>query len=441
MLAAVVLVWAAMTNHGLAAIADNGVLTLVTAAVAALAGTRALSSLAVLLSAVRWRDWTIALAALVASTTSLGGSYVAYDKLDTVRQAYAVFPEVGGMPARPTPTPDTDARNVPSALSSTTVGEATATEDTVAADRYLTVLLIGGDAGEGRWGVRTDSINLLGMNPATGDSYLIGIPRNIQPAPVPPSLTERFPDGFDNLINAAYQWGEANPELTPDPSNPGGSLLKAIVAELTGVTVQYYLRVDMAGFVELVDAVGGVTVDNLQTAPLSRLPGDFTSIPANLERGVQRLDGRLALAYSRSRAADSDYQRMARQRCVIAGLALQIRDHLDLRTAEAVADMVARNARTDLPRDMLPVFLSALTNLDPATVRSLPLTPPRFSSWPDITAMRAAVTELVTPGLSANGTTTPDTTDGTEPEPDGITTGLSSIGDGSGRDICRAPMP
>src|SRR4029453_4981144 len=95
--------------------------------------------------------------------------------------------------------------------------------------------------------------------------------------------------------------------------------------ELPGLPSDPYALVDLLGFVDLVDALGGVTVNNLKPldVEIDRLgrPGPPPALESQPRR--RRLNGFPALAYSRSRETTSDYDRMQRQRCVIGSLARQ----------------------------------------------------------------------------------------------------------------------
>jgi anionic cell wall polymer biosynthesis LytR-Cps2A-Psr (LCP) family protein len=80
----------------------------------------------------------------------------------------------------------------------------------------------------------------------------------------------------------------------------------------------------MQGFTEIVDAVGGVTLDLSERVPLPpSIPGE-RPLPASIGPGAVEMDGAMAIAYVRSRSGDSDYQRMGRQRQLLAALGSQV---------------------------------------------------------------------------------------------------------------------
>lgn len=240
------------------------------------------------------------------------------------------------------------------------------------------VLLLGGDAGPGRWGLRTDAMHLVSVDPSGGDVVVVSVPRNLSRAPMPGKLAEEFPRGFTNIANAVFGWGEAHAEevreaLGPTDA-PGASLTAAMVAELTGARVDAWVLTDMAGFIELIDAAGGVRmwVEQKIKAPGSVPSGKHPV--ADFEPGWHEMDGTDALAFARARKQDSDYHRMSRQRCVLASLASQVEpSELVLRWPQLTA-AIAENVRTNLsPRDVL--WLRGFAGIDSARVRVLSLDP------------------------------------------------------------------
>lgn len=263
------------------------------------------------------------------------------------------------------------------------------------------VLLVGTDAGAGRRGARTDSMNLVSVDGATGDAWVVGIPRNLQRAPMPAKLAAQFPDGFDDLLNAVWGWAEAHPGQAVDPDDPGGSTLKAVVANLTGQKVDYLVTVRMQGLDQVVDAIGGVDVDNLRAAPLTPLDDDPRPVPKVLPTGVQHLDGPLAVAYARSRRGDSDYERMARQRCVLEAVLKKARTPSVLGRYPALVAQLAGWVRTDAPRSATDRLASAFSRVDPAKVRVLSLVPPAVDvRRPDVAQVRALVAQLAAPAAA-----------------------------------------
>ena len=134
----------------------------------------------------------------------------------------------------------------------------------------LTVLLLGGDRGPGRSGIRTDTMIVLSVNVKTRNAVLFSLPRNMWGVPLPPAAAARFGDTYDNLLNSLYPFALAHPEAFRGGRDPGATALKQVIANLLGIRIDYYALVDFAGFVDVIDALGGVDM-NIPTAVLDRV--------------------------------------------------------------------------------------------------------------------------------------------------------------------------
>lgn len=192
------------------------------------------------------------------------------------------------------------------------------------------ILIVGGDAGPGRWGMRTDTMMMATVHSASGRMALTSIPRNLtslQFAPGSP-LAAEFPNGFDDLANGLFTHVNMNPALVDHYGSNGMQPEAMALVEALGyslnVQIDDFALVNMQGFTQVIDAVGGVTIEVGQSVPLPpSLPGE-RELPAAIGPGPVDMDGALAIAYARSRSADSDYQRMGRQRQLLAALGSQI---------------------------------------------------------------------------------------------------------------------
>jgi polyisoprenyl-teichoic acid--peptidoglycan teichoic acid transferase len=193
-----------------------------------------------------------------------------------------------------------------------------------------TVLLLGSDGGPDRFGDRVDSIILVSIHEASGRTALVSVPRNLTRLQFPPGTTmaERFPSGFSDLANAVYPYVENNADVALGFDIEGLSPAAVALAQSVGysldVRIDDYVFVDMFGFLAVVDALGGVTLDLATSVPLPpNIVGATRPIPESIGPGRVDLDGTLAIAYARSRAADSDYGRMERQRQLLEAIASQ----------------------------------------------------------------------------------------------------------------------
>jgi polyisoprenyl-teichoic acid--peptidoglycan teichoic acid transferase len=195
------------------------------------------------------------------------------------------------------------------------------------------VLLLGGDAGPGRWGMRTDTMILVSIHEASGRTALVSIPRNLRGLQWPPGtpLATRFPDGFDaydGLTNAVFTYVTGDDMLMGYYGTDGRQGEAVALAEGIGysldVEIDSYALVNMQGFTQIIDAVGGVTIDLADVVPLPpSIPGE-RPLPLSVGPGPVEMDGAMAIAFVRSRQGDSDYQRMERQRQLLAALGSQV---------------------------------------------------------------------------------------------------------------------
>ena len=160
------------------------------------------------------------------------------------------------------------------------------------------------------------------------------------------------------------------------------------------------MLVNLAGFEEIVDAMGGVTVNVNVPVPIGGRPGLGVPPESYLEPGPnQRLDGFEALWFSRGRYGSDDYQRMERQRCMIDAI-IDEADPLNLlRRYESLADVGKRIVRTDIPRELMPAFVDLALKIKDARVRSVVFrsSDKFFSGDPDFEWMRSVVRRALTP--------------------------------------------
>lgn len=202
-------------------------------------------------------------------------------------------------------------------------------------DGRYNILLMGGDAGEDRVGRRPDSMTVVSIDASTGQAITISVPRNLQNAIFEEGspLWSVYPEGFncgdECILNALYPDVTANySDLYPQAEDPGAEATMDAVSGVLGITVENYLLIDMSGFEQLVDALGGITIDVGGYVPIgggtNELTGEPNPIEGYIEPGVQKLDGFHALWYARSREGASDYDRQARQRCVQAAMLKQL---------------------------------------------------------------------------------------------------------------------
>ncbi len=265
------------------------------------------------------------------------------------------------------------------------------------AGRY-NVLLLGGDSASARSGLRPDSISVASIDETTGRTVLFGLPRNMEDVPFPEgtALQERFPDGFDCkgcYLNGIYTWAVDHPKLFPDLRDPGILATEQAVEAVTGLPISYYAMVNLKGFQDLVDAVGGVTLNVPEDIPIGGIGGAVTGhVPA----GVHKLDGYQTLWFARSRVADDDYSRMARQKCVMSAMLQQLSPRTVVLRMTDIAEASKRLLRTDIPASELDTFIGLALKARSQPVSTVSFVPPKIATYdPDIDLIHAMVLEAI----------------------------------------------
>lgn len=279
-------------------------------------------------------------------------------------------------------------------------GEAEQAGEAWRARSRVSILLVGADAARARPGARTDSMTVASIDTRTGRTVLFGLPRNLERVPMPEGPARRwFPFGFTGdgtgrtpgLLNEVYQWAEDHPDIVPGvpDGQRGPTLLKQTVSGILGIPVDYYAMVDMQGFQELIDAIGGVVVTIKSDIPYGR---QGHVLPA----GTRRLSGREALWYGRSRSDSDDYVRMARQKCLLHAVARQSDPGLVLGGFERIADAAKRYVSTDIPRSLLPALAEFAAQTRDSTMQSLQFVPPLINTAaPDWHLIRRKVSDTL----------------------------------------------
>ncbi|MDO9589777.1 MAG: LCP family protein, partial [Microcella sp.] len=272
-------------------------------------------------------------------------------------------------------------------------------------DGRYTILLLGGDAGEDRISLRPDSMTLLSVDAGSGAVTMVGIPRNLYRAPFVEGspLWQAWPNGFDCgdecLLSYLYPWVEENPGLYPNAvaegSTPALEAMKDAVGGVTGLTVQYVVLIDMAGFEGLINALGGVvvTVDEPVTLGINDGP-----VVGRIDAGEQRMDGYTALWYARSRYNLTDYDRMQHQRDIQEAMLRQLDPATVITRFEAIADASSEVARTTIPQAMLGVLTDLAVKSREHEIVRLELVPPLVDHVePDFASIHKLVLEAVAP--------------------------------------------
>jgi polyisoprenyl-teichoic acid--peptidoglycan teichoic acid transferase len=248
----------------------------------------------------------------------------------------------------------------------------------------LTVLLLGGDAGPDRRGLRTDTMIVATVELETGKAALFGLPRNLVHAPLPPGPAGDFFSGrgFPRPLNELYTFAEVeHRDLFPSGRRPGVLAVAGVAETMLGLPIDHYALVDLKGFVDVVDALGGVWVEVKKPVrvEVDRLGTEGPQPAYVLNPGRRKMGGFTALAYARSRKTTSDYDRMQRQRCLLGSLARQTDPAEVLRAFPRLANVVKRSVTTDIPASRLPTLLEAVGG-HRGSIATVGFTPPTYAA-------------------------------------------------------------
>jgi LCP family protein required for cell wall assembly len=264
---------------------------------------------------------------------------------------------------------------------------------------WVTFLLLGSDRGPRQPGDRTDTMIVAAIQRDTGRAVLFGVPRNI----VGVSLGEH--GRFNGLLNALYRYARSRPQLFPGGSDPGATALKQAISRLLGLRIDYHALVDLDGFVDLVDALGGVEIHVKERIvdEVTRPAWRETKPRIDVHPGRRyRFTGRTALAYVRSRKASNDYRRMARQRCFVTALADQLDPKRVLLHFGSIAGAIESSVRTDIPLNRVPDLLGLVTSIDRRQTLTQTFGPPYFAGrradgfpYPNVGKIRATVRDAI----------------------------------------------
>ena len=252
-----------------------------------------------------------------------------------------------------------------------------------AADGRLNILLIGGDAGPGRWNLRTDTMIVFSADVATGKVAMFGIPRNLYNVPLAPEDAKAFPGGifpYPNLLNALWVYADGHRKLFPGGDDAGFRAITGAVQQLVGVPLDGAVVVNLNGFVDLVNALGGVWVNVPKTITDHAYPMENGSghVTITVHAGCQKLNGHYALAFARIRHVDSDYGRMGRQQVVLDALARQLDPLAVLTKLPDLLQIAGTNLKTTFTPDDAATLAEFASKMDIHHIKNVLFTPPKY---------------------------------------------------------------
>ena len=174
---------------------------------------------------------------------------------------------------------------------------------------HINVLVLGVDTRETEGDQNADVIMIARFDFASNEVRVVSIPRDLQ---------VEVPNHGLHKINGAYNIGVKE---DADNNIAGVLMMRDTIEYNFGVPIDEFVLVDFDGFEEVIDAVGGITIDVPVGIEDDEFPTeDFGTTRLVIEEGVQEMDGATALAYARTRHQDSDDARRERQMLVLRAL-------------------------------------------------------------------------------------------------------------------------
>ena len=197
---------------------------------------------------------------------------------------------------------------------------------------------------------RSDALMLATFNKTEKSVKLLSIPRD--------SYVHIPEKNIYTKINHAHAYG-------------GVKLTLETVEELLDIPVDYYVKMNFNAFIDVVDALDGITVD----VPYTFSEQDSKDHPKaiTLEKGVQTLNGEQALALARTRKKDSDIQRGQRQQQILKAIMTKAASVKSLANYADVMNAVGKNMETDLTFDQMKSFLGYLQAGNSLNIETLSL--------------------------------------------------------------------
>ena len=240
----------------------------------------------------------------------------------------------------------------------------------------LNVLLLGVDAGPGRDGAGPTA-SVVSVDVRSGRPLLISLPRNLQKGNIPRrvgsggQVSGRLLRRGRSIRVASTPHGPtgSEPGSLPRSGRPGVTAVEQAVEGTLGLPMHYHVIIDLQGFRDLVDALGGVTIRITEEIPI----GQDGRV---LQPGLRRLDGYETLWYARSRAASSDYARMSRQRCVLGAILHEADPATVLRNFTSLAAASTSVVSTNIPQDQLPDLVDMALTAKDLPITTSQLVPP-----------------------------------------------------------------
>jgi LCP family protein required for cell wall assembly len=225
-------------------------------------------------------------------------------------------------------------------------------------------------------------------------------------------MAEQFPHGYNCgtacELNSLATWAADHKALFKGYRHPGVEATKEAVEGITGLKIQYYAMVNLRGFQDMVDAVGGVKLRVRDSIPIGGVGGPVTG---PIKPGYRKLNGYQTLRFARSRESADDYARMARQKCVMNAMLHQLSPQTVITKFGAIASASTKLISTDIPLSEADHFAQLALKARSQPVRTVSFVPPLINTGhPDIAKIKDAVESALHPAKKKKSSKTPTST-------------------------------
>jgi LCP family protein required for cell wall assembly len=213
------------------------------------------------------------------------------------------------------------------------------------------------------------------------------------PFPEGSIMEKKFPNGYDCEtceLNSLATWAADHKGLFGDSPTPGIDATVMGIEGITGLKINYYALVNLEGFRNIVDAMGGLTLNVRDRIPIE------VPVTGYIEPGVQKLNGYETLWFARSRESADDYSRMARQKCVMSAMVQQLSPQTVITKFEALAKAGTELVQTNLPASELDTFAQLALKARTQKISSVSFVPPAILTYdPDIDKIRTMIDDAI----------------------------------------------
>ncbi len=246
----------------------------------------------------------------------------------------------------------------------------------------LNVLLVGSDQRPGDATFNTDTMIVVSIDPKSKQVAMFQLPRDSVGVPVPANARSLWGSSYKGKITSWWTQNRNRTNLWPGATatTRGFNALKAILGELYGIDIPYYVMVNFSGFTQVVDTLGGAQINVQIPVADDNYPGDSGTQRVYIPAGPQHMTGSEALIYARSRHGSNDFDRGRRQQRVLISIRDQVNPQAIIANLPELLNTLQRSVKTDMPVSMIGPLLSLSQQIDTRNLRSFVFSPPYYST-------------------------------------------------------------